>query len=296
MTTILVVDDSAADRRLVAGILEKGGDWTILEARDGIDALDQIELMAPDIVVTDLVMPRLNGRELVELIGRDFPQIPVILMTSQGSEQIAVRAMQVGASSYVSKKLLPKELCDMVARLLSETREDRVHVKLMHRLADYRSTFVLENDPDLISLFVAYADNIVRTIGALKSGERREFSAALKEALSNAIFHGNLEMGDQLETRTSQSLRDVALEKAGQPPFDSRRVNIELKCSQSRILAKVTDDGDGFDVNQHPLPDDIADIDRTKAKGILLMHINLDELRFDERGNAVTLVKRKLGR
>ena len=92
MPTVLVVDDSMTDRRLAGGLLSKLPGWEVRYAEDGGDALEQIELHLPDLVVTDLNMPHLNGLELVKTIGKQYPLLPVILMTAQGSEQIAVEA------------------------------------------------------------------------------------------------------------------------------------------------------------------------------------------------------------
>ena len=88
-TKVLVVDDSATDRRLAGGLLEKSGEWDILYAQDGSEALSQLEREFPDLVVTDLVMPGLSGLELIEAIKDQYPLIPVVLMTGKGSEEIA---------------------------------------------------------------------------------------------------------------------------------------------------------------------------------------------------------------
>ncbi|MBW3542246.1 MAG: response regulator, partial [Planctomycetes bacterium] len=76
MTRILVVDDSAMDRRLAGGLLEKRAGWSVLFAVDGRDALEQIELHIPELVVTDLQMPNMNGLELVAAVREDYPLIP----------------------------------------------------------------------------------------------------------------------------------------------------------------------------------------------------------------------------
>ena len=101
MATVLIVDDSATDRRLAGGLLEQIEGLAIEYAVDGSDALAKMNFKAPDIVVTDLDMPSINGLKLVELSHQSYPAIPVILMTARGSEEIAVKALQAGASSYV---------------------------------------------------------------------------------------------------------------------------------------------------------------------------------------------------
>ena len=95
MQTLLVVDDSRVDRRLVGGLLQKTGEYEVIYAENGRDALQRLELDIPDAVLTDLHMPELNGLELVQAIKRDYPLIPVLLMTAQGSEELAVEALRL---------------------------------------------------------------------------------------------------------------------------------------------------------------------------------------------------------
>ena len=94
MSTILVVDDSAVDRRLVGGLLERDGEWKVHYAIHGADALEKLRHTEYDLVVTDLVMPGIDGLELVAAVRSQYPHVPVILMTSKGSEEIAVRALE----------------------------------------------------------------------------------------------------------------------------------------------------------------------------------------------------------
>ena len=92
MTNILVVDDSFVDRRIVGGLLEQRSDFQVFYAEDGTDALRQMELQRPDLVVTDINMPQKNGLELVRAMRIHFAGVPVILITAQGSEELAVQA------------------------------------------------------------------------------------------------------------------------------------------------------------------------------------------------------------
>ena len=119
MPNILVVDDSVMDRRLVAGLLSKSDRLDLVFASDGLEALEQIEHHPPDLVLTDMIMPRLNGLELVAKIRASRRRIPVILMTSQGNEELAASALSQGAASYVPKRSLAAELLPTVERILA---------------------------------------------------------------------------------------------------------------------------------------------------------------------------------
>src|ERR1700722_9974854 len=109
MAKILVVDDSLVDQRLAGRLLQEHSDNVYLDkpmavqvvyANNGKEALDVIPRDRPDLVLTDLQMPELNGLELVDALRDKFPALPVILMTAHGSEDIALQALRRGAASY----------------------------------------------------------------------------------------------------------------------------------------------------------------------------------------------------
>ena len=100
---ILVVDDSLVERVLVEGLLRKDPTYQVQLAANGRVALEVLEKESPDLVVTDLVMPEMDGLELVRTMRNRYPTIPVILMTAYGDESTAVEALESGAASYVPK-------------------------------------------------------------------------------------------------------------------------------------------------------------------------------------------------
>src|SRR5579883_2752088 len=124
-TNILVVDDSAVDRRLAGGLLEKMADVKVSYVGDGREALDSIERQPPDLVLTDLLMPEIDGLELVKQIRSRYIHLPVILMTAFGSEDIAIQALQHGAASYVPKKRLAQDLVGTVQQVLTASQASR---------------------------------------------------------------------------------------------------------------------------------------------------------------------------
>jgi CheY-like chemotaxis protein len=87
LPTVLVVDDSGADRRLVSGLLERSGGLAVDSAKDGQEAIDRFQSHVPDLVVTDLIMPELDGLALVATVKSEFPLVPVVLMTARGTKR-----------------------------------------------------------------------------------------------------------------------------------------------------------------------------------------------------------------
>ncbi len=123
--TVVVVDDSADYRLMVRTILASASEsMTVVgEAADGEQALALIRRRRPDVVITDLVMPRLNGVELTRRIRQELPQTKIILMSSYTEDAYRLMASDSGADAFVSKQVIATSLLpaihDAVARRLS---------------------------------------------------------------------------------------------------------------------------------------------------------------------------------
>src|SRR5258708_2213682 len=124
MAHILVVEDSKAQGIQIQRILESEH-FDVTLTHHGLDALALLRKSVPDLVLTDMDMPGMNGLEIVEAIRKEFPEVPVILMTAIGSEELAVKALQKGAASYVPKKNLVRDIHDTVANILSVSQGTR---------------------------------------------------------------------------------------------------------------------------------------------------------------------------
>lgn len=294
MPTALIVDDCAPDRRLAGGLLEKDSDLEVLYAADGLDALNQIRQRPPDVVISDLNMPNLDGLELVSTLKREYPAVPVVLMTAQGSEEIAVRALQEGAASYVPKRRLAAELLETVGRVLSATHAVRTHARLMRRITEYQATFELENDLELLTSLVGHLQQSLAEMDLCDQSERIRVGVALQEALINAYFHGNLEVCSSLRESDHRAYYDLARERSHRPPYSQRRIHVTVRVSRGEVLYTIRDEGPGFDPATLPNPTDPDQLERPCGRGLLLMRTFMDEVRYSPTGNEVTM--RKCGR
>ncbi len=292
MAAILIVDDSATDRRLARGLLRGQGPWELYEAADGEEALERIEDHVPDLILTDLQMPDMDGLELVSVVRERYPLIPVVLMTSKGSEEIAVRALHEGAASYVSKKRLSQDLVEAVKRVLNASGEGRSQSRLMNRVSKLESVFVLENDLSLFPPLVNYLQQSAAMVRFGRDIDRLRMGVAFDEALVNACFHGNLEVGSELREVDHNAYYELARQRLNEPQYANRRIFVKLCITRDEITCVVRDEGPGFDPTQLPDPTDPANIEKPSGRGLLLMQTFMDEVRFNEKGNEVTLIKR----
>jgi two-component system chemotaxis response regulator CheY len=120
MTTILVVDDYAPNHRLMSFVLEHHG-YAVISAFDGIHALECMNAMPINLIVTDLTMPRLDGIELTERVRADerFASVPIIMVTASGRETDAVKAAGIGVDAFLTKPVDSEDLAHAVSVLIT---------------------------------------------------------------------------------------------------------------------------------------------------------------------------------
>ena len=116
MTLILVVDDEPLYQRLLKANLEQEG-YDVITAGDGEEALEIISSQHPDLVVLDVMMPKLDGLTTCERI-RQFSNMPIIILTARGEEQDRVKGLNLGADDYVVKPFSATELIARVKAVL----------------------------------------------------------------------------------------------------------------------------------------------------------------------------------
>ena len=115
-TTILTADDDPQLLRLIARNLELE-DYQVLVASDGQQALEQIEQHVPDLVLLDVMMPRMDGFTVCQRV-REFSAVPIIIVTARGQDQDKVRGLDLGADDYLTKPFSIEELLARVRAVL----------------------------------------------------------------------------------------------------------------------------------------------------------------------------------
>ena len=229
MSRILVVEDSRTQAMQIQLLLEEAG-FEVSHTHHGGEALDALKESLPDVVLTDLDMPVMNGLELVEAVRRDYPAVPVVLMTALGSEEIAVQALQKGAASYIPKRIMQEELISTLESVISVARASQQEKRALSCLTEADFHFVLDNDIRLWAVHPCSSSIFRPGIVRLHHCDRTELmrvGIALQRALLlNAIQHGNLEVSSDLRQSDGERLHRprrreppnaVALSRAPRP-------------------------------------------------------------------------------
>ncbi len=125
---VLVVDDEPMVREVVAAYLEREG-FFVSQAADGAAALESLEGASPDLVVLDLMLPKVDGYEVLDTLRRQG-NVPVILLTARAEESDRILGLELGADDYVVKPFSPRELAARVRSVLRRARPEPVASRL----------------------------------------------------------------------------------------------------------------------------------------------------------------------
>ncbi len=295
MPIVLVVDDSPVDRKLIDGLLKPKLDWLVEFAENGTQGLKMIDEIFPDVVITDIQMPEMNGIELCAEAKAKYPLVPIVLITGKGSEELAVEALAAGAASYVPKSALAVSLLETVEQVLALSQ----HLKSRDFLQKYNTStryqFAIDNDPALIAMLVDFAKSNMERLELGDASDRRHCALAIEEALLNAMFHGNLELNSISVQEARRAIHDgfvcdAVKEQLADPAISVRRIRVAIEFSRRDVKIIVRDDGKGFDVESRSgSKDELGSFAGSGGRGLSLIRNFMSEIQFNETGNELRM-------
>jgi CheY-like chemotaxis protein/anti-sigma regulatory factor (Ser/Thr protein kinase) len=287
MPRIVVAEDSHTQAVLIRFHLQKAG-FEVRVAGDGVEALAAVAAAPPDLVLTDMQMPNLDGLGLVRKLRESQPSLPVVLMTSGGCVELELEALRSGAAHYASKECIETDVVPTVQKVL-RTAAEAGDEPLGRVLFGSDLHVVLGAD-------LAHWPQVLRRVrGDLASlaltRETVRIGVALTEAVTNAVVHGCLKVGARPRQGDIAAYDALYASRLQDAPYRDRCVRFQAKLSPQEALFVVQDEGPGF----HGLRDlpDPANFDAASGRGLVLLRTLMDEVRFNAAGNEVTLVKRR---
>ncbi len=151
--------------------------------------------------------------------------------------------------------------------------------------------FRLDGD---LGLIAALLKLIQEELDGLDFGDpagRVQIGVALQEALTNALYHGNLEVSTELRQQDERLFDELAEQRMGQEPYRSRHIRVQVQLDRDAARFVVADDGPGFDTSLFDRPVQPEDLARIGGRGLLLIRTFMDQVTFNAAGNQITMVK-----
>lgn len=152
MHKILVVDDETSIVTLLKFNLEQNG-FEVVTANDGLEAIEQVKKESPDVMVLDLMLPKMDGMDVVKTLRLDKIHVPVLMLTAKDDEFDKILGLEMGADDYMTKPFSPREVVARVRAILrridfeanQETTEDNT-VIIGELTIDYDNYAIYKND------------------------------------------------------------------------------------------------------------------------------------------------------
>ncbi len=266
---VLVVEDSKTMQIFLRNLLEPE-DYDVVVANDGESGLDlfqqgMVESRPFDIVMTDVVMPRMSGLDLLKKVRTLNRDTIVVVLTSDANVDTAIEALNLGANNFLHKPPNSEEILSVMWRA---TKQREIFLENAELNPFTERTIHIEI-PSQLKFIKGIAHNIIadaKLMGYDENELRDKIPVTVDEAVTNAIKHGNKFQED-------------------------KKVYIDIHIDIDRIKIVVADEGPGFDVKSVPDPTDPTNFLKPSGRGILFMSIGMDEVRYNEKGNILTLIK-----
>ncbi len=296
MPCLLVVEDCAHERHLIEQVLraESESSWDMVFAEDGKSALQKLREQAFDLIISDIQLPTMDGFELLTQVRQRHPRTPLMLVTKNGSEEIAMRALSGGAAGYIPEEFVQAELIPAVRRILDANEAHARRERLLECMECSESRFSLDNDRELIPTVLTRLQHSLRLFEICDESERLRVRMALDEAINNALYHGNLEVSSDIKEHDFEEFYRLADQRRHVEPYSRRRIWITERMTRDEAIFIIRDDGAGFDVSRLPDPTNPENLFKASGRGIMMMHAFMDQVTFNDLGNEVCLIKRRV--
>jgi len=287
---VLIVEDDSASRFFLESLLESNN-YDFRSAANGIEGLNIFEEYQPDIILSDIQMPIMDGLELLEAIRDKKSDTIVIMVTAFGTENYAIQALHLGANNYLKKPVSGQELLRLLKKyqaiLTSKYSPDELPGRLVNR------NFVLEFNTEFNKIPKIVDKVIVESIVDVDDNEKVNIELGLVELITNAIEHGNLNIDyfEKQKALDDGKLGDLYNERMSSPVFKHRIITIKFFADNEKYQWTIIDEGDGFDWKILPDPTDEAHILELNGRGVFISRFLFDEVEYIGKGNTVIATK-----
>src|SRR5262249_44883394 len=162
-----------------------------------------------------------------------------------------------------------QDLLETVENILALTRASREQQRILECLTQSESHFLLHNDLSLLPPLVGYLQGNLTRMKLCDDVGTLRVTVALREALVNAVEHGNLELQSELKERDEKSYADLLEERRKQKPYRERRVHVRARETPTEAVYVIRDEGPGFNAAELPDPTDPANLEKVSGRGLL---------------------------
>ncbi len=287
---ILIVEDDHASRLFLESLLESNN-YDFRSAENGIEGLNVFDEYNPDIVLSDIKMPIMDGLELLEAIRDKNSDTIVVIVTAFGSENYAIQALHLGANNYLKKPVSSQELLRLLKKykaiISGKYSPESLPGKLINR------TFSIEFKSEFTKIPKIVDKIIIESAIDMNDGEKINIELGLVELITNAVEHGNLGISyiEKQLALDEGNLSELFDERVHNEKYKNRKINVDFYTDEEKYQWTITDDGEGFNWKSIPDPTDQEHILELSGRGIFISNFLFDKIEYFGKGNVVTATK-----
>ena len=287
---LLIADDSVEVLDFLQEHFVKAG-HSVFCANDGEEALQIFRNEEIEGVFCALSLPKLGGLELLKEVKSSNSRSPLVMLCPQSDTKNALNALQLGACDFIIKKIKPLELQRTLDRVVSLHEGFHFSAYALDHLLQETRTLEIGNDFEGVNRIIAFMTQDLPSYGILIQEQLFRMNMLLKEAIENAIFHGNLELSSEMRRDNPQLFYKTAEQKRDIDPYKNRNLILQYDISRNSAKYVVRDEGKGFAHADLLDPTDPDNLLRIEGRGLIMIMNFMDEVFWNDRGNEITMVR-----
>ena len=286
----LIADDTTEVLEFLQEFLVQAGHLVIC-AKDGEEALKIFRKEEIEGIFCALTLPKLGGLELLKEVKSSNSRRPFVMLCPHSDTKNALNALQLGACDYLIKKIKPLELQRTLDRAVSLHEGFHFSAYALDHLLQETRTLEIGNDFEGVNRIIAFMTQDLPSYGIQIQEQLFRMNMLLKEAIENAIFHGNLELSSEMRRKNPQLFYKTAEQKRDIDPYKNRRLTLQYDISRNSAKYVVRDEGKGFAHADLLDPADPDNLLRIEGRGLIMIMNFMDEVFWNDRGNEITMVR-----
>ncbi len=287
---ILIVENNEPSREYLRVLLNREG-YDVEVVSNGKDGLEAFKTYKPDLILSDIRVPHIDGLSLLRKIRKEKSDVFFIITTSYGSEESAVNAFKSGANDYLIKPFDSRELLLRIGKYERILKGRRVEERAA---GDEICKFVKTKFLTDYNCIPAIVGKLMSQISAtIDSDDKSKIEMGLNELITNSIEHGNLEItsDEKIEAYKANKFRDLCEKRMLNPKFANRIITVDFHQKEDALVWKITDQGNGFNWQELLDPTDSTRLLEPTGRGIFLTKYFFDKIKYLGKGNIVRVKK-----